>query len=286
MGDAFFRGALLGLFSEAHLHPGIGLADEVIDLPVSREATTGFPQITETALKGALKRWAGGREELDRQRLFGKEADDGAGELIPSTGRLLCLPVRRLDAPYAWVTTPYLLERLARDRARFLGEEEVQTDCPVRPCEIRCGYSNDYVFLEEFAFERDDTDWPEKLERIWHLIQPVLPTGTFTERLKKQLAVMSDEDFAWFAANALPVAPRNKLSEEKISESLWYEEMIPSDALFYLGFIPRFALIPDTHQRSRWDAFCAAVDDTYVQVGGNETVGQGWLRTRLLEAAR
>lgn len=39
------KGTILGLFSETSLHPGMGQIVGVVDLPVARERTTGYPVI-------------------------------------------------------------------------------------------------------------------------------------------------------------------------------------------------------------------------------------------------
>ena len=90
------------------------------------------------------------------------------------------------------------------------------------------------------------------------------------ERLPSQIAVLRNDDFAWFARYGLPVQARNFLDDAKRSKNLWYEETLPPDSVFYSVVLGR-----------RDDAL-GALDslfperDPYLQAGGNETVGQGW----------
>lgn len=282
-------GTLLGLFAETPLHPGAGQAADVVDLPVAREAATGFPQIPDTGLKGALRQWAEarwpGREGQDATAeekankaktdgYFGAE-NSGAGGVMMSSARLLCLPIRRLDGPYAWVTTPYLLERLRRDSERC--------GCGLRPPAIGAedfgttdlvvsDNPGQQIFLEEFSFT---TALNEMFKAVQSAITPLIGAEDKTkQRLLSQLAIMSDEEFAWFAQNALPVNARNSLDDNKMSQYLWYEEVIPPDALFYSVILPRNEAV-----RAGTNAFMKElIDARYIQIGGNETVGQGWVR--------
>jgi CRISPR-associated protein Cmr4 len=269
---------LLGLLAETSLHPGAGQSADVVDLPVAREGATGLPHIPDTGLKGALLAWArdNGVSQTDRDYWFGT-SDDGAGQLLISTARLLCLPVRRLDGPYAWVTTPYLLERLGRDVARGgagvavpsplpdpTGSELLVDPVPTSP-----------VYLEEFSFTATAlTGGPEQA------IKQLVTDQVLAVRLYKQLAIMSDEEFGWYAQNALPVTARNQLNENKMSKNLWYEETLPPDTLLYSLILPR------NQKKATLDALNAFGDALaeakYFQAGGNETVGQGWLRVAVV----
>ena len=87
-----------------------------------------------------------------------------------------------------------------------------------------------------------------------------------------QLVVVSDDDFSHFARYGLPVNARNVLNQDtKTSNNLWYEETIPADSVFY-SILTERAGKPE--QLSRLQEMINEV--TYIQVGGNETIGQGW----------
>ena len=283
------NGTLLSLFAETPLHPGAGQSADVIDLPVARERTTGLPQIPDTGLKGAMRQWADerwpgkkGENESEDQKtssdkvraLFGS-ADEGAGALMISSARLLCLPVRRLDGPYAWATTPFLLERLRRDSARCGCNLTLPTPQPKAgntPELLMSSPAAGTVFLEEYSFEPKTYD---QMGKIRDAIESLLAAHEDTKnRILNQLVIMSDEEFAWFAANALPVNARNSLDENKMSQNLWYEETIPPDALFYSVILPRHEGL-----RGLYDEFLLELTEAkYLQIGGNETVGQGWVQ--------
>jgi CRISPR-associated protein Cmr4 len=112
----------------------------------------------------------------------------------------------------------------------------------------------------------------------------LFPTGdehsNTRHRLPAQLIVLHDDDLAWFARNGLPVTARNVLDDEtKTSNNLWYEESLPPDTLLYAVIAERVAgmlekLSPLLNQHR------------YLQAGGNETVGMGWLTLHPVEVAQ
>ena len=62
---------------------------------------------------------------------------------------------------------------------------------------------------------------------------------------------------------------RNQLNENKASQNLWYEETLPPDTVMY-------ALLLGGKPESLGAVENLIVQDGYLQVGGNATVGQGW----------
>lgn len=97
------------------LHAGTGQAVGAIDLPIARERPTGIPLLPGSSLKGACARAPAIRGRL---RSWVRTPPMPATARAPSQfsdAHLLLLPVRSLWAPCAWVTSPYLLQRFARD---------------------------------------------------------------------------------------------------------------------------------------------------------------------------
>lgn len=275
---------ILTLLTETSLHPGSGRSTGIVDLPVAREATTGYPVIVGSSLKGALRDKA--RETITEEKvsqLFGKP--DNAGKILVSDARLLLLPVRSLSGCYRWITCPYLLERLQRDLARSSLAATFQADLSnLKPCggQYLASNASGQLVLEERVFEapaQTETtteNWSKLLETLVSLFpggDEHEPTG---ERVAGQLVIVCDEDFAWFARYGLPVNARNVLNPEtKTSKNLWYEESLPPDSLFYA--------VLDTRQEAEGDALHELLQtNPYLQVGGNETTGMGWCALRLL----
>lgn len=258
--------AMLGLLAETSIHPGAGRGMGVVDLPVARETTTEYPVLVGSSLKGALRDKA---DAAQRDQRFGKP--EHAGDLLVSDARLLLLPVRSLTGSYRWATCPHLIERYHRDIARAgLGPTSKALKDVERGTVLAAGGGN--LFLEErqFSIIRE----PES--DLVNAVKPLLLHRETQERLSDQVAVLHDDDFAWFVRYGLPIQARNVLEDgTKKSKNLWYEETLPPDTVMY-------ALV-----MGRSDDALSALDslfpdgDPYLQAGGNETVGQGWFAVSL-----
>ena len=256
---------MLGLLAETPIHPGTGRGVGVVDLPVAREASTDYPVIVASSLKGALRDKATAMGMGDMEARFGEP--DHAGDWIVCDGRLLLLPVRSLTASFRWATCPHLIERYRRDLAR--AGLPLQPEVPAVECRSVLTAGEGDLFLEERHF-RIANGPPQDLAAS---IAPLLLHEETRNRLASRIAVLNDDDFAWFARYGLAIQARNNLSDDgaKKSRNLWYEETLPPDTIMY-------ALIA-----ARGDEALGALDtlfpaaDPYVQAGGNETIGHGWL---------
>jgi CRISPR-associated protein Cmr4 len=269
---------LFGLLAETSIHPGAGQSTGFVDLPVAREAATDYPVIVGSSIKGALRDLAGhGHQHREKfsdeqiRKIFGAAAgnaqETSAGALLVSDARLLLLPVRSLKSQYKWVTCPHLLERLIRDRSRTGAHAAIEIPaCKDHHYLSPAGTNDGQLFLEERQFSRDGDIAAPLLE----LIKPLIASKPARERLQRQLVVVSDNDFVWFARYGLAVTAHNVLHENtKASKNLWYEETIPPDSLFYL-------LLAERSSGTLDDVKQLLNDCRWLQVGGNETTGQGW----------
>lgn len=261
--------AILGLLAETPIHPGTGRSMGVVDLPVAREATTDYPVVVGSSLKGALRDKSRSMMEDEKvERRFGKR--DHAGDFLVSDGRLLLLPVRSLTGAFCWATCPYLIERYCRDLARAGLEPGPKAPCVAQGSVLaNAGHS---LFLEERQFQVVG-GIPEGLVEA---ISPLLLHPETQARLGTQIAVLSDDDFAWFARYDLATQARNVLDDgTKKSNNLWYEETLPPDTVMYTLIMGR----SDEALNVLDELF--PKNDRYLQVGGNETVGQGWFAVKL-----
>ncbi len=291
---------LVGMIAETFVRPGSGQALGVIDLPVARERATGYPYIAGSSLKGAFLQAV--RDRLDKATVrtlfgFGPLSGDGeappddavelvpdetgqaagrsagrAGDVLFADARLLLLPVRRLNGPYAWATCPYVLERFARD-CRRAGLAEPWPGGTVRQPEPRQAIAEKAgrLELEERVFTVAADGGPAHAA-VAGALGRVIAGSPAAARLAGQLVVLRDEDFDWFCQYGLHVQARNSLDDEiKTSKALWYEETLPPDTVMYTLLSPR---LPGADPvGTLLQAFAGA---PYLQVGANETVGQGW----------
>jgi len=263
---------ILGLRAETSMHAGTGQNNGVIDMPIMREAHTGYPCIFGSAVKGAFRAHAEVRcsGHLDVGKVFGTADNDGSASQISMTdARLLLLPVRSLTGHFKLVTCPAILERLKRDM-QMMGKNAAW-DVPAPQAQQVLGADSGDIFLEEFKFTQT-TGLPDGL------MQNLEAFGA--EHLNEQLIVMRNDHFAWFANNATAVTPHIAIdSETKTVQpgALWYEETLPSDSLLYTMLMGKAE-----HVGSVLSMFTG--DKPFIQIGGNETVGMGWCRVQEVAA--
>ncbi|WP_316164556.1 MULTISPECIES: type III-B CRISPR module RAMP protein Cmr4 [unclassified Bradyrhizobium] len=280
------------LRAETFIHVGAGETSSLIDLPFARESGTSYPYIPGSGMKGAYRAMCRvkypaivtGDEEhaTDDPRLlslFGEQ--DNAGPVLVSDARLAFLPLRSLSSAFVLATCPNVLQRLVRDR-RFAGgiafdpamflanlenwdEEAVQSD-PAH---------GDQLFIEEFRFPRGDPG-------LWDALRPgleALLTGLdgIPDAIRR-VAIVSDPDFGFFTRRRLHVRSRNRLlpiSKTVATGALWSEESLPPETIMYNilsargpAYVGKLTELTELIH----DSGCG-----YLQVGGNETVGEGWL---------
>lgn len=263
---------ILGLLAETSIHPGAGQSLGTVDLPVSRESSTDYPVIFGSGVKGALKdkaqfEWKDNTQKIES--LFGKKEE--AGKLVFSDARLLLLPVRSLTGRYRWLTCPMILERFSRDMQRIGKDKPFEIPSISKGQALGAGEGT--VFLEE----RQVTVSGQVPTEVVSSLKRLFKHEETAERLQSQLMFLCDDDFVWFARYALQVNARNVLDEKKTSKNLWYEETLPPDSLFYALVAAR----NDVTDLEQFESLFA--EKSYVQMGGNETVGQGWFAAKIIK---
>jgi CRISPR-associated protein Cmr4 len=295
------KSRIMTLYAETSLHPGTGQTAGVVDLPIQRERHTGFPKIEASGLKGSLRSVA--EQQWPAQAvtaIFGPEtarASDHAGALAPTDARILAFPVRALTEVFVWVTCPKVVERLRRDIA--LGGV---TGCTLperdelKPNKEEAWVAHGSPFndteklvLEELSFTvKKDADGNGPVGKLATKLAELLPAGL--DRIQTHLVVLTDNDFAYLVQHATQVAARIVLSEKKTSENLWSEETLPPETIMYSLLM---ATDPRDGKKAGLDDAEAVLtkvadlfaDRSYLQVGGNETVGQGWCAVKLTGGA-
>lgn len=284
------KNSLLTLHAQTAIHAGSGQSDSVIDLPVQRESHTGYPCVFGSSMKGALRTHAEMRTEMEQNRvdrLFGKEGDGdsgNAGAVLISDARLLLLPIRSLTGQFRWVTCPAVLKRFAQDAKRF--GQVIKAEIPnVGSEQVLTPTDEKNLYLEEYRFKgagKIDEQWVTQLAEL-------IAYDDAKTMLDNQLAVINDDDFAYLAKYTLPVNPHIAIdSDTKTTKpgALWYEETLPSDSVLYVGIS-----VDDERKKDGQKADSLMGDlqqlfaeQTWLQIGGNETVGMGWCYTNLMQS--
>jgi len=253
---AFFLQAL------TPVHPGTGqTSGSVIDLPVAREAATGFPLIPASSLKGVLR---DGRADEAANKIFGSL--EQMGELTLTDARLLLLPVRSYAGTFALITCPLVLQRWQRD-AEALGLSLKLPQPGITGEEALAGSAiqyNNRVILEDIDLKVKGSSEP-----LAKAISGLL-FGKEEPDMIERLALVSNDVFSYFCQTGLEVIARVRLesaSKTVASGALWYEEAIPAEAVFSC-----FALAKDAAH------FAELHRRPYLQIGGEASVGRGLLR--------
>lgn len=248
------------------LHAGAGDANfGIIDKHVQRDSLTELPTIFASSVKGSLRQLcatSAGVSADDVVTIFGSDNAKGSeagsetlrqGRYIFYQAKLLALPIRSSHELYYLAVTPPLIQELIEDLSLH-GSESALKDDLVQLAKMNedgaryFGRSHGKIHLENVSATHADSRTPA------HAI--------FGDRL----AVLPVNDFARLAKE-LPTVARNSLNNG-ISENLWYEEIVPREARFYLP------ITATTEDGELLNGALANVNNL-VQIGGNATVGFG-----------
>lgn len=266
------------------LHCGTGRALGAVDLPIARDRATGIPFIPGSSLKGALRAKASSESNTKDKviSVFGPEtanASDHAGALVVGDANLLLLPVRSVAGTFAYVTSPLLLKRLARDlKEAGLAALAVPSVAAIEACLTGDAQSallvGNQVLLEDFDFKPTAADGTLVDGLVTLLFDDAVERVFF----KKHLCIVHDDVMSFLAEHATQVDARVALEPETKTVktgALWYEESLPTESILVAlcGALP-------VRQTTAADVF-GVVDrlaETAVQLGGKATVGRGRCR--------
>lgn len=283
----------LFIYTETSLHAGVGSTVSIVDLPIQRERTTLFPIVQGSGIKGALRSQVAniGDKKEDIASVFGADtvADDKfAGAVSVGDARIVLFPVRSLTGVFAYVTCPAVLARIGRDIAAFpkwsapIDEDKaiVNTNSKV--------IASKKVVLEEFSFESQSDETVDEISK-W-LATHALPQGEeysyWRQKLQDSLVILHDDAFRDFVQNSTEIVTRVRLDSatKTVAEgALWTQEMLPSDTLLMSNVIVRSSR-NEKSQRSAEDVIewlhNSANIPSRIQIGGDETTGQGFVALR------
>ena len=275
---------LLGLLAETPIHVGIGQAAEALDLPVAREHTTRFPHIPGSGVKGAFRVWAEQRPALKSEikTLFGAASGDdtgndaGAGTVLFGEARLALLPVRCTTDSFKLATCPLIINRMLRDMERAGSPQKTAVPAVLDGTYFGQAIPNSPLGLEEREFAHKTLD----VANISNLLKTLMGDGAPAD-FDSKLVIISDSDFKWFAEFGLPLAMRNALDENKIVKpgALWAEETLAPDTVMWM-------VLSERKDGTAQQVLTEIGTKTYIQIGGNETIGQGWFSVRVIGAGQ
>ncbi len=258
------------------LHAGTGRTVDVIDLPIAREKATNLPYVPGSSLKGVL------RDESDapnKDMIFGTTEQSGAA--IFSDQRLLLLPVRSLYGTFAWVTSPYVLRRFAREAVVAQCEPPALPDSQ----DTRVTQQSVLVHGQQRTVYLEDLDLPTQTGADawadWLAERLFKPFAEWQTMLKQRLCIVPDDVLNFLLVTATDITARIKINDTTgVVEQggLWYEEALPSESVL-VGLVSI-----NNHARKQGDAIMQSLMETTakpIQLGGNATVGRGLCRVTI-----
>lgn len=302
----FEKRAIIFLYAVSPVHMGAGQAIGVIDNPIQRERHTEHPCFAGSGIKGAVRhgfKAIGGDENLIND-LFGPESGSTnlyAGAVSFGDAQLVAFPVRSLKRGYVYATGP---QALARAR-RLMEAVGLSVTWPALPQvnEGECLVANpallsqrqiggnpaDVLHLEAFEYTAKDKANAALKAIAADLAQRGLPQDNgyafFREKLKTDLVVLSDTDFAYFVQHATLVEPHvriNDLTGTADEGGLFYTENLPPESLLIAPILAsqvRNGSKKGDKDFMEPDAVMNEVTKTIngklLQIGGDATTGRG-----------
>ena len=237
---------LVFYYAVTPVHMGAGSAIGAIDSPIQREVHTQHPMFAGAGLKGALRHhfnqsWPRGDERKPNPmiaRLFGPDtnASDFAGALSLTDAQLVALPVRSLKGGFAWVTSPVALARLKRlaELAGVAAGWSVPTVAENQAQMAADGLlANGKLILEAFEFRKAEGACADIARWLAENALSV-DNAWFADKLKTDLVVLTDTDFAHFTRHAMVVEPHVRINDESGTADdggLFYVENLPPESI-------------------------------------------------------
>ena len=265
------KGLLVLGISITPLHPGVGRAPGVVDLPIARDPL-GYPIVLASSVKGALKalcakrlckerlkddigridcdRCLKGDEEADNRCLlccclFGPEpgsGEKGAGLLSVLDFFLLAIPVPSASHGYVYLTSPYLLKR-ALGLLEVLKAEGVEKADELYNATIKL--LNEIKDGESYSAIGGDVDvggtliHTETLKNVDFLDKELLKSlGGLARDAAERLVLVPDSEAVHLLERGLIRVTRVRLridTKTVAEHALWTEEYIPPGTLFIGG---------------------------------------------------
>lgn len=289
---------LILFYAVTSVHMGSGSKLGVVDQPIQREIYTNFPLLPSSGIKGGFREYCEGIDDsenkIETKIIFGSDEGEGQstpGKVIFTDAKLLFFPVKSLFGIFAWITCPLILTRFKED-LRFIGKEnlvkfKIEYD-KLKNNKILSISGNNLkrestITLEDFTFNTEETS---ELNELLNLISEVFNENGFKEKFKKDSLIVNDDIFKYFIENSLEFLPRIRIGEGGTASgkggNIWYEENIPPLTIFYSTLLYNDIKVNDKSLNELLEEKYLK-GEGYVQLGGNQTIGRGFLKYYLLK---
>ena len=199
----------------------------LIDKSIQRDALTNLPCINSSSLKGALNEYFAVKEngKIDPVKVFGSDKTDSKKETQKGSYVFFDANILLLSVQCSSDLYYYATCNSVLEKFR----------ARLAAFEIPCDDKNEVLI--------------EKLKAKYPKVIKLIQDDEFVE--------LCDDD-------NLPIIARNKLDNGE-SDNLWYEQILPSETVFYTLFMSKEKLIDDS-----------LLEKKIVQIGANATIGYGY----------
>ena len=244
----------LFLIVETPLHAGSGTDLGIVDLPIQREKHTDYPKVEASGLKGAVREVFRTQPNLTQLRDWGitsikdpkytqaidlafgpdtsNESDLHAGALGFTDARLLLFPVKSVSGVFGWITCPAVLERFQHDLSicqpdiqfvdKMPGINTITTNSDLtiengnEPTVEGATNDQKQIVLEEYTFPVTPVEECDVVAKwIATRILPSDPSyGYWQDKIKKDIVVLSNDDFRDFVQLSTEVIARIKINRK------------------------------------------------------------------------
>lgn len=303
----------LFLIALSPVHAGSGSDVGVVDLPIQRERHTDYPKIEASGIKGVFREDYRIQKKLPDELdiIFGPKDGDGHQSAIGFVdARILFFPVKSVKGIFAWVTCSDALKKF-REMMTVSGcgiEDVSGNSIDIESIGENAVTNISEIYIKKSAGE--DTPMTVILEEYPFTVRENKRLGRFADwfcdnvfcnapdlsyqksELAKRLLVVDNDSFRDFVTLSTEVISRIKIDPaegtvDAQAGSLWYEEYLPVETIMYTVLMSSQPLIetPPTALNTADKVMAKVVSKwpSIIQIGGNATIGKGFMKPVLLE---
>lgn len=243
------------------IHVGSGEGSGWIDLPIEKEAVTGYPVINDTTWKGAI-----------RHQVMQKSFE---GTILSFTDlRLLLFPIQSSRHIFSYVTCPDLLERFIKATEKHQSNQKID-QLPIRELKKTMKDRQVFGFNKEKEIMLGNISFQSKeiKEPLEQLINQMIVGYLKPDDIQKRLVIVSDSNFREYIMKCTEKKIRNQLDKNKNSMQVFSQEYLPENTVMY-GFITEFYNV----KTRKMDNVIEEVKrkmPKILYIGGDHSIGKG-----------
>ena len=269
------------------VHAGVGFGSGFIDLPIMREKLTNWPLIPGSSVKGVLRDRYEMTQNSHLELAFGKGGDENsnAGAIVFTDARVVCLATRSYYGTFAYVTSPMVLSRLARD-ADATGAASLKNLPAVSLSESAVVPADDSVIRYNGQTCLGELNLPctassEAATWAAAIASAVFADETWAKIFTKRFVIVPDATFDFLCETGCEVNARiaiDRKSKTVKNGHFWYEESLPAESILS-GLVWCDRVYEKEAKITSAQLLAGVCDEEQIlQIGGKATVGKGRMR--------